>query len=94
MLQENSLFGTIDKVAAAIELLKRYEPPELIQFIFKQYPEVINDRPPKTMHQLILQYGFPPIRIVRYRCWELKANNGNNRIKVTGVSAEESPHLK
>ena len=130
MLQEKLLLGTVDKVAAAIELLKSYEPPEgyyvcfsggkdsvvildlvkragvkfeahhhimtieppeLMQFIFKQYPDVINDHPPKTMHQLILQYGFPPIRIVRYCCWELKANNGNNRIKVTGVRAEESP---
>ena len=130
MLQEKLLFGTVDKVAASIELLKSYEPPEgyyvcfsggkdsvvildlvkragvkfeahhhimtieppeLMQFIFKQYPDVINDHPPKTMHQLILQYGFPPIRIVRYCCWELKANNGNNRIKVTGVRAEESP---
>lgn len=130
MLLEKSLFGTVDKVAAAIELLQKYEPPEgyyvafsggkdsivildlvkragvkyeahhhimtieppeLMQFIFKQYPEVINDHPPKTMHQLIVRYGFPPIRIVRYCCWELKANNGNNRFKVTGVRAEESP---
>ena len=91
MLLEKSLFGTVDKEREAIELLQKHEPPELMQFIFKQYPEVINDHPLKTMYQLIVQYGFPPIRIVRYCCWELKANNGNNRIKVTGVRAEESP---
>ena len=28
MLLENALFGTIDKVAAAIELLQKHEPPE------------------------------------------------------------------
>ena len=130
MLQEKLLFGTVDKVAAAIELLKRYEPPEgyyvcfsggkdsvvildlvkragvkfeahhhimtieppeLMQFIFKQYPDVINDHPPKSMYQLIQQFGCPPHRHIRYCCWNLKTIHDGGKFKVDGVRAEESP---
>ncbi len=68
------------------------EQPELMQFIFKQYPEVIN-APPKSMYQLIKYYGYPPLRQARFCCSKLKATGGNGRIKVTGVRAAESFRL-
>lgn len=67
------------------------EPPELMKFIYQEYPEVKHSHPNKTMYQLIQKYGIPPYRHVRYCCWELKAPNGKGRFKVTGVRAEESP---
>lgn len=130
MLIENTLFGTVDKVADAIDLLKQHEPPEgyyvcfsggkdsvvildlvkragvkfeahhhiltieqpeLMHFIFKQYPEVINDHPPKTMYQLIQQFGCPPHRHIRYCCWNLKTIHGKGRFKVDGIRSAESP---
>ena len=130
MLLDNSLFGTVDKVAVAIQTLKdneppdgyyvcfsggkdsvvildlvkragvkfeahhhimTIEPPELMQFIFKQYPDVINDHPPKSMYQLIQQFCCPPLRKFRYCCWNLKTIHGGGRFKVDGVRAKESP---
>ena len=67
------------------------EQPELMQFIFKEYPEVINDRAPTTMYKLIQKYGCPPHRHLRFCCWELKTSHGQGRFKVTGIRAEESP---
>lgn len=129
MLLENTLFGTVDKVADAIKLLQQHEPPEgyyvcfsggkdsvvildlvkragvkfeawhnimtveppeLMQFIFKEYPEVQHHHPPKSMYQLIKYYGYPPLRQARYCCSKLKATGGKGRVKVTGVRAAES----
>ena len=130
MLIENTIFGTIDKVAEAIELLKRYEPPEgyyvcfsggkdsvvildlvkragvkfeawhnimtieppeLMKFIYKEYPDVQHTHPQTSIYKLIIEKGTPPLRQVRYCCWELKKPYGKDRFKVTGVRAEESP---
>ena len=129
MLIENNLFGVVDKVAVALELLKKYEPPEgyyvcfsggkdsvvildlvkragvkfeawhsimtieppeLMQFIFKKYPEVQHTHPKATMYQLIKRLGYPPLRYARYCCSKLKQVHGKDRLKVTGVRAAES----
>ena len=130
MLIENNLFGVVDKVAVALELLKKYEPPEgyyvcfsggkdsvvildlvkragvkfevfhsvmtieppeLMKFIYSEYPEVQHIRAKTTMHKLIVKYGTPPLRKFRYCCWRLKTVNGGGRFKVDGVRAAESP---
>ncbi len=68
------------------------EPPELMKFIYKEYPEVIQDHPPTTMHKLIVKYGCLPLRKFRYCCWRLKTDNqGEDRLKVLGCRREESP---
>ena len=111
MLTEQTLFGEVDKVKAAIELLQKHEPPEgyylcfsggkdsvviydlaiksgvkfdahhnittveppqLMKFIRDYYPNVINERPPMTMHALIVKKKIPPLRQMRYYCAELK----------------------
>ena len=130
MLIERNLFGTVDKVAEALELLKKYEPPEgyyvcfsggkdsvviydlavragvkfdahhnittveppeLMKFIRDNYPDVINERPPLTMHQLIVKNNIPPLRTARYCCAALKEHGGNGRVKITGIRSKESP---
>lgn len=67
------------------------EPPELMRFIFKNFPDVHHVHPKHTMHELIIKHGCPPLRHIRYCCWELKAVNGNGRVKVDGIRAAESP---
>lgn len=130
MLIEQTLFGTVDKVAEAIKLLREHEPPEgyylcfsggkdsvvihslaqrgglrfdahhnittveppeLMKFICDNYPDVINESPPLTMHKLIVKNKMPPTRLMRYCCAQLKERGGIGRVKITGIRAEESP---
>lgn len=66
------------------------DPPELVYFIRKSYPEVIMNRPEITMWKLIEQKHYPPTRRMRYCCSELKEREGKGRFVVTGVRWAES----
>lgn len=72
------------------------DPPELVRFIKKNYPDVKFEHKkdkngkPITMWTLIPEKGIPPTRLVRYCCEELKESNGAGRVTVTGVRAAES----
>lgn len=76
------------------------DPPELVQFIKRQYPDVIFDFPRYangeriTMWNLIPKKDMPPTRLARYCCQELKECNGEGRVVVTGVRWAESPRRK
>ena len=84
--------------------LTSVDPPELVQFIKHEHPEVIIDIPkypedyknPRlagkqiTMWNLIPEKKMPPTRIVRYCCSELKESRGEGRFVVTGVRWQES----
>ena len=60
------------------------DPPELVQFIKRQYPEVQRDHPARSMWEMIREYHFPPMRQRRYCCRELKETGGHGRLIVTG----------
>lgn len=129
MLVEETLFGTVDKVAKSIERLKYYEPkegyflafsggkdsvvikaladmagvkydahfnltsvdpPEVIKFTKKHHPDVIFEKPERTMWQLIVAKQFMPLRRLRYCCKELKEGNGAGRTIITGIRWAES----
>lgn len=76
------------------------DPPELVRFIRRQYPDVHFDIPhdksgkPVTMWSLIVSHKMPPTRIVRYCCEQLKENSGEGRLVVTGVRWSESVRRK
>ncbi len=76
------------------------DPPELVQFVKHQYPDVVFDIPRYadgtriTMWNLIPKEGMPPIRVQRYCCQELKECNGEGRVVVTGVRWAESARRK
>lgn len=76
------------------------DPPELVHFIKRQYPDVIFDIPRYadgsriTMWNLIPREGIPPLRTQRYCCEELKEASGEGRIIVTGVRWAESARRK
>ena len=66
------------------------DPPELVRFIKKEYPEVRCDRPEKSMFQMIVKKGFP-IRQKRWCCEYFKErSSGTGRLVVTGIRAAES----
>jgi len=69
------------------------DPPEVLKFIRKEYPEVIWLRPKKSMYKLIQDRGLPT-RVSRYCCAELKEYAGNGETIVTGIRWEESNSRK
>ena len=72
------------------------DPPELIRFIKKNYPDVIWDYPRYddgtviTMWNLIPRKQMPPTRLARYCCQHFKESSGKYRVTVTGVRWAES----
>lgn len=75
--------------------LTTVDAPETIQHI-KSFPNIIIDKARwqdgthKTMWNLIPKKIFPPTRLVRYCCAELKEAGGAGRLKITGVRKAES----
>jgi len=66
------------------------DPPEVVQFIKNNYPAVIWERPKASMFSLIVKKGFPPTRMKRYCCGEIKEIHGKNRVVMTGIRKKES----
>lgn len=70
------------------------DPPELLRFIRQHYPTVAWERPDKTMWQLVAVNGYPPTRLARYCCEELKERGGEGRTVITGIRWAESAKRK
>lgn len=76
------------------------DPPEVLRFMKKNYPDVIWETPRDkdgkriTMWNLIPKEKYPPTRIVRYCCEALKENGGIGRFVLTGVRWNESVRRK
>lgn len=69
--------------------LTTVDPPEVVRHI-KAHPEVQIHHPEKTMWQLIVENGMPPLRQMRYCCRILKERGGQFRTVMTGVRQAES----
>jgi len=70
--------------------LTTVDPPEVVRFVRKEYPQVQCDRPPKGMYRLIIEHGTPPTRIIRFCCEDLKERGGHGRVILTGIRWQES----
>ena len=70
--------------------LTTVDPPELVQFIRRDYPQVVIDRPVLSMWQLIPKKQIPPTRKARYCCEVLKECGGEGCFTVIGVRWQES----
>lgn len=66
------------------------EAPETMRFIRQNYPLVKWEKPRMTMRAAIIKKQYPPTRIVRYCCEQLKECHGSGRIILTGVRRAES----
>lgn len=69
--------------------LTTVDAPETVYYV-RSIPNVIIERPEKTMWQLITEKLMPPTRVVRYCCEKLKEHGGTGRLKITGVRKAES----
>lgn len=74
------------------------DPPEVIRFIRKNYPDVRFEYPRDadgkvvTMWNLIPRKQMPPTRLARYCCSWFKESSGRERVTITGVRWAESPN--
>ena len=72
------------------------DPPEVVRFIKRNYPDVHFDYPRDkdgkivTMWNLIPRKQMPPTRMARYCCQWFKESSGSERVTVTGVRWAES----
>lgn len=69
--------------------LTTVDAPETVYYV-RSIPNVIISKPEKSMWHLISENTFPPTRLVRYCCAELKERGGIGRLKITGVRKAES----
>ena len=68
------------------------DPPELVKFIKRNYPEIIFLRPKENFYKLILKKGFPT-KFSRWCCDELKKEPGKQislNHRIMGIRREES----
>jgi phosphoadenosine phosphosulfate reductase len=66
------------------------DPPEVLKFIKKYYPDVIWEKPKNSMFQIIRKEKTVPTRRMRFCCRQLKEIGGNERLIITGIRWEES----
>lgn len=65
------------------------DPPELVQFIRREYPQVIFDRPEMSVWKAITTQGMPR-RQSRWCCKLIKEKHGSGRRVITGIRWAES----
>lgn len=73
--------------------LTTVDSPETVRYV-KSIPGVIIEKPALTMWELIVKKGYPPTRLTRYCCSELKEKGGKGRKKIVGVRWEESANRR
>lgn len=66
------------------------DPPELLKYIRQYYPDIIWERPDRTMFQIIEQWHMMPTRNRRFCCSILKERYGYGRLCITGIRKAES----
>lgn len=64
------------------------DPPKVVQFIRRNYPDVEFIVPKKSFWDLLLEHSIPPTRTMRWCCKELKEQRKG--MILVGVRAEES----
>ena len=70
------------------------DPPELVRFIRKQYPDVVFDHPKLSFAELCIKKKMLPRRQARFCCAGLKETNGGGTVTLTGVRHAESARRK
>ena len=77
----------------AVHNLTTVDAPETVEYI-KAQSDVRIDYPHTSMWELIVKKKFPPTRLIRYCCQELKEKGGQGKVTITGVRWAESSQRK
>lgn len=66
------------------------DPPELMRFVRKNYPDVIMERPEMNFYKLIVKKRTLPNMKMRYCCQYLKEQSGAGTVTIIGIRRAES----
>ncbi|MBR1526244.1 MAG: phosphoadenosine phosphosulfate reductase family protein [Prevotella sp.] len=66
------------------------DPPQVIRFVRKQYPDVITHAPTKSIYQLAIEHQLLPSRNIRWCCTDFKEYAGAGKVCLIGIRAAES----
>lgn len=70
--------------------LTSVDPPEVIRFVKKNYPEVELLKPCKSIYQLAVEKQILPTMRVRWCCTEYKETAGAGKVTLIGIRHKES----
>jgi phosphoadenosine phosphosulfate reductase len=74
----------------AVMQVTTIDPPEVMRFIRKNYPDVIMERPKINFYKLIVKYQSLPTMMRRFCCKELKEQSGAGTVTILGIRKAES----
>lgn len=66
------------------------DPPQLVRFVHRQYPDVICHAPKKSIYDLAVDRGVLPSKRIRWCCAELKEQAGAGKVTLIGIRKQES----
>lgn len=70
--------------------LTSVDPPQVIRFVKRVYPDVELIKPKMSMFDKAIEVGVLPTSRVRWCCAEFKESAGAGKVTITGVRAAES----
>lgn len=66
------------------------DPPQVIRFVRKNYPDVITHAPRKSIFGLAVERGILPSMRIRWCCADLKEQAGAGKVTLIGIRKQES----
>ena len=70
--------------------LTSVDPPEVLRFIRREYPDVILHTPPMSIYEMAKKKGCLPTMRTRWCCAELKEKKRDNSVQLLGIRKKES----
>lgn len=70
--------------------LTSVDPPQVLKFIRRNYPDVILHRPKESIYRLIPKKKSLPTRVIRWCCDVLKEQSGAGTVTILGIRKAES----
>lgn len=71
--------------------LTSVDPPEVIRFVKKNYPDVELIKPKMSIYDMALKKHMVPTRLMRWCCAEFKEMSGGGKVTLIGIRNQESP---
>lgn len=70
--------------------LTSVDPPEVIRFVKREYPDVELEKPRMSIFEMAKKIHILPTKIIRWCCAEYKEKGGVGKVTLTGIRKEES----